>query len=72
MDELHAAIADYLRAQRRVLTLDEAKILNIWRERGEVPRCKVCGALIDDDDNGLFNLDDMMIVRQCNLHYTPF
>lgn len=75
MDELHAAIAVHLRAQRhqRAATGEcESAILGIWRERCAVPRCKVCGAAIDDDDDGLYNLTDMRQVRECALHYTPF
>jgi len=75
MDELHAAIAAPLRAQRRQLAETgerEAAILNIWHDRCAVPRCKICGAAVDDDDNGLYNLEDMRAVRECALHYTPF
>ena len=75
MDEMHAAIAAHLRAQRQrgeVTRESEAAILGIWRERCAVPRCKVCGAPVDDDDSGLFNLADMQKVRECALHYTPF
>lgn len=59
MDELHAIIAGHLRAQRQrkaVTREGEAAILGIWRERCAVPRCKVCGAPVDDDDGGLYNL----------------
>lgn len=75
MEELHAAIAAHLRAQRRQLAEAgerETAILNIWQDRCMVPRCKVCGAAIEDDDGGLFDLSDMQKVRECALHYTPF
>ncbi len=63
MDELHAAIAAYLRGQRRTTEVRrpraeserEATILGIWHARAEVPRCVVCGRPVDDD-GGLFNL----------------
>lgn len=75
MEELHNAIAAHLRSQRRQLAeageRDE-RILGLWRERCAVPRCKVCGAAIEDDDDGLYNLADMRQVRECVLHYTPF
>lgn len=73
MEELHAAIAAHLRAQRerRVGALEE-RILALWHDQWDVPRCKVCGAAVDDDDNGLYNLEDMRKVRECALHYTPF
>lgn len=74
MEALHVAVAAYLRAQRRQLAprADEAQILAIWRERCAVPRCRVCGAPVDDDDDGLYNLDDMQRVRECEEHYSPF
>jgi hypothetical protein len=68
---LHAAIADYLARQRRHQER-ERRILAIWHERDIVPRCQVCGAPVDNDDDGLYNLTDMQMVRQCHLHYTPF
>jgi hypothetical protein len=85
-DELHAAIADYLRGQRRTAEVRrpladaerhrtqlkrDAQILAIWRERRTVPHCAVCGRPVDDD-GGLFNLADMRIRRQCAEHYRPF
>lgn len=75
MDELHASIAAHLRRQRQVramLRRHEEHILGLWRERCAAPRCKICGAAVDDDDNRLYNLDDMQAVRECALHYTPF
>lgn len=78
MEELHAAIADYLRQQRRTTETDDlavlvrdAQILAIWRERRPVPHCVVCGRPVDED-GGLFNLADMQIRRQCTEHYTLF
>ncbi len=86
MDELHAAIAAYLRGQRRTAEVRrpladaerqrtqlarDARILAIWRERRAVPVCTVCGRLVDDD-GGLFNLADMQLRRQCAEHYCPF
>ena len=73
MDELHAAIAAHLRAQRqrRVCALEE-RMLAIWHDQWAVPRCKVGGAAIDDDDGGLYSLADMRQFRECALHHTPF
>lgn len=75
MEELHAAIAAHLRRQREVQAMmgrHEEHILGLWRERCAVPRCKVCGAAIEDDDDGLYNLADMRQVRECHLHYASF
>jgi len=75
VEDLHAAIAAYLRAQRRQLAETgerESAILGIWRERCAVPRCKICGAPVDDDDDELYNLADMQRLRECHLHYAPF
>lgn len=75
VEELHATIAAYLRGQRQrsaVTREGEGAILGIWRERCAVPRCKVCGAPVDDDDGGLYNLQDMRQMRQCARHYIPF
>ncbi len=86
MEELHATIAAYLRAQRRTAEVRrpladaerhytqlarDAQILAIWRERRTVPHCIVCGRPVDDD-GGLFNLADMQMRRQCADHYAPF
>lgn len=86
MDELHAAIAAYLRGQRRTTEVRrpqadverhrtelerDAQILAIWRERRVAPSCEVCGRPVDED-GGLFNLGDMQIRRQCAEHYTLF
>jgi hypothetical protein len=46
MDELHDRIADFLRGQRHRAAVEaarEARILAIWRARGPLPRCRVCG-----------------------------
>lgn len=74
MDELHAAIAAHLRAQHRgfVYARHEAAVMGLWRERCATPRCKICGAAIDDDDGGLYDLADLRQVRECALHHTPF
>ena len=61
-DELHAEIVAHLR---------DARILAIWRERCDVPRCRYCGAPVDDD-GGLFDLADLRARRACHLHYAPF
>lgn len=86
MEDLHAAIAAYLRTQRRTtevrrpqadterhsIALErDAQILALWRERRVVPSCAVCGRPVDED-GGLFNLADMQIRRQCVEHYTLF
>lgn len=67
MDDLHAAIAAYLHRQRRARAL-----LRQHEERHGPPRCKVCGAVVDDDEGGLYNLEDMRVVRECRAHYVPF
>ena len=75
MEELHAAIAAHLRSQRgqRAETgARDERTLAIWYARSGVPRCKICGAAVDDDDQGLYNLDDMRRLRECHLHYVPF
>ncbi len=86
MEDLHAAIAAYLRGQRRTTEVRhpvadterhstalerDAQILAIWRERRVAPSCAVCGRPVDDD-GGLFNLADMQTRRQCAEHYTLF
>jgi hypothetical protein len=73
VDDLHDLIAAYLRGQRPgAEAARESAILAIWRERAGVPRCTVCGATVDDDDNGLYNLEEMQRVRECALHHAPF
>ncbi len=77
MDELHASIATYLRAQRRQLveTGDrderEAAILGIWRERCAVPRCRYCGKPITAGDDA-FDVEQMRAARACVNHFAPF
>jgi uncharacterized CHY-type Zn-finger protein len=71
VEKLHAAIANYLACQRGHQER-EKRILAIWRERGEVPHCRICGAPIDDDEGGLYNLDDMRDRGECRDHYCPF
>lgn len=71
-DQLFAAIADYLRRHRRPPgRAGEEAILRIWQERHGAPRCRVCGAPVDDD-GGLFDLADLRARRACHLHYAPF
>ncbi len=75
MDELHAAIAAHLSAQRCRLAATAARdsmILAIWYERSGVPHCHYYGKPINDDDGGLYNLAAMQRVRECALHYAPF
>ncbi len=86
MEELHAAIAAYLRGQRRTIEVrrpvrepgrpptDAARARQLFgyaEGRFPVPRCQVCGCPVDDD-GGLFNLADMQARRQCEQHYCPF
>jgi len=86
VDELHAAIAAYLRGQRRpaevrrpvreperpLTDADRARQLFGYAEgRFPAPRCQVCGRAVDDD-GGLFNLADMQRRRQCVECYCPF
>ena len=74
MDELHAAIAAHLRAQRRQLAETderEAAILGIWRERCAVPRCRYCGKAITEGDDA-FDVEQMRAARACVNHFAPF
>jgi len=50
----------------------EEQILGIWRERCAVPHCTICGEVIDDDEGSLYNLADLLTVRECREHYVPF
>ncbi len=75
MEELHAAIAAYLRAQHRHLAEAgdrESAVLLIWQDRYAIPQCKVCGVAIDSDEGVLDNLANMLAVRECRDHYVPF
>ena len=75
MDELHAAIAAYLRGQRRAAErrrqARESIPLELEVTFFPAPRCQVCGRPVDDD-GGLFSLTDMQTRRQCSEHYCPF
>ncbi len=86
MDELHAAIAAYLRGQRRTAEVrrplpdgermltdaERARQLYGYAEgRFPAPRCLICGRPVDDD-GGLFSLLDMQRRRQCVECYCPF
>jgi hypothetical protein len=51
---------------------EEAAILSIGHERAGIPVCRVCGAPVDNDEGGLYNLDDMQMRRECRDHYCPF
>jgi hypothetical protein len=75
VEELHAAIAAYLRAQRGPLGATDrrdAAILNIRHDGTAVPRCGICGAAISDDEGGLYNLMNMRDEHRCADHYIPF
>jgi len=74
MEELHAAIADHLRAQRPQLAETgerEAAILDLWRERCAVPRCRYCGKPITAGDDA-FDVEQMRAARACVNHFAPF
>ncbi len=80
MNDLHAAIAAYLRSQRRTVEVrrplpeagpGSARQLFGYAERFPTPRCQVCGCPVADD-GGFFNLADMQLRRQCEQHYCPF
>ncbi len=75
MDELHAAIATYLRGHRRHAErrrqARESIPLELEVTFFPAPRCLICGRTVDDD-GGLFNLADMQLRRQCEQHYCPF
>jgi len=74
VDELHASIATYLRAQRRQLveTGDrESAILALWYERSGVPYCRYCGKPITEGDDAL-DVEQMRAARACVDHYAPF
>ena len=74
MDELHAAIAAHLRAQRRQVAerqQRDARILAIWRERCDVPRCRYCGKAIAEGDD-LWDVEYLRQARACADHCAPF
>jgi hypothetical protein len=74
VDELHASIAAYLRAQRRQPAETgerESAILGIWRERCAVPCCRYCGKPITAGDDA-FDVEQMRAARACVDHYAPF
>ncbi len=78
MEDLHAAIAVYLRGQRghtprgpRGEAEPARQLFGYAEGRDPVPRCQACGRPVDDD-GGLFNLADMQRRRQCTEHYCPF
>lgn len=72
MDELHAAIAAYLREQRSIAEAERAaRILAIWRERCAVPRCRYCGTSIDDRD-GCFPVEELLLARACAAHHNGY
>ncbi len=74
MDELHAAIAAHLRAQRRPRTATgtrEEAILALWRERAGVPHCRYCGAPITVGDDA-FDVAQLRAARACAACYAPF
>ena len=64
MDELHAAIAAYLRRQRE----HERALLALWRERCDVPRCRYCGKPIAEGDD-LWGVEYLRQARACADHY---
>lgn len=74
MEELHAAIAAHLRAQRRQLAETgerDEQILAIWYERAGVPHCRYCGkAIVAGDD--AFDVETMRAARACVDHFAPF
>jgi len=79
MDDLHAAIAAYLRGQRRATEVRrpvaeaerEATILGLWRDRCDVPCCRFCGRAIVDGD-GLIPVAQLWAARVCVEHAGAF
>ncbi len=79
MDELHAAIAAYLRGQRRTTEVRrphaeserEVTILALWRDRCDVPRCRFCGRAIVDGDE-LIPVTQLRAARVCVEHAGAF
>jgi len=74
MDELYAAIAPHLRAQRRQPAetgeCDE-RILAIWYERSGVAHCRYCGKPLTEGDDA-FDVTQMRAARACVNHFAPF
>ncbi len=85
-EDLHAAIAAHLRAQRRTAEVRrpladaerhytqlarDAQILAIWRDRVGVPCCRYCGKPITESDDA-FDVEQMRAARACVDHYAPF
>jgi hypothetical protein len=73
MGDLHAAIAASLRGQRRRRAktgAGEARIRKSWHDPYLMPRSRIAGAAIEDDDGGRYTLADMRQVRECALQYT--
>ncbi len=74
MEELHAALAAHLRAQRRQLAETgerESAILNIWQDRCAVPSGTIGAAAIDNTEAGRSTLADIRRVRECHDPYIP-
>jgi len=74
VDELHAAIAAHLRAQRRQLAATgerDERILALWRERCAVPHCRYCGKPITVGDDA-FDVEQLRAARACVDHFAPF
>jgi len=79
MEQLHAAIAAYLRGQRRTIEVRrpraeaerEATILGLWRDRWDVPCCRFCGRVIVDGD-GLIPVAQLRAARVCVEHAGAF
>lgn len=74
MEELHAAVAAHLRAQRRHLAETgerDERILGIWYERAGVPHCRYCGKPIAVGDD-IWDVEELRQARACGDHYAPF
>jgi len=73
-EDLHAAIAAHLRAQRPHLAETgerDERILALWYERRGVPHCRYCGKPIIAGDDA-FDVEQMRAARACVDHYAPF
>lgn len=72
VEELHAAIADYLRDQRPITETErEATILGLWWDRWDVPCCRFCGRAIVDGDE-LIPATQLRAARVCVEHAGAF